>query len=102
VACNNRATNAQTAFRKWNLCTKSEAEKTVLCKHLDGKALFTAILRLYAAIHREMRDSLLEQQESAEEFREQRRRKRNCSEGQAKRPKPTLARWSLINNPKRK
>jgi hypothetical protein len=36
------------------LITKSEAEKTVLCKHLNDKALFTAILGLYAAIHREM------------------------------------------------
>jgi hypothetical protein len=47
----------------WNkLITKSEAERTVLCKHLDGNALFTAMLRLYAAIHREMRESLLLQQ----------------------------------------
>jgi hypothetical protein len=56
----------------WNkLITKSEAERAVLCKHLYGKALFTAMLRLYAAIHREMRESfLLEQKEkSAEEFR---------------------------------
>jgi hypothetical protein len=41
--------------RVWKeLVTKAESERTVLCKHLDGKALFTAILRLYAAIHREM------------------------------------------------
>jgi hypothetical protein len=33
------------------LVTKAEAERTVLNKHLDGKALFTGILRLYAAIH---------------------------------------------------
>jgi hypothetical protein len=39
--------------------TKSEAERTVLCKHLDVKAFFTAILRLYSPIHREMRESLL-------------------------------------------
>jgi hypothetical protein len=75
----------------WNkLIAKSEAERTVLCKHLDGKALFTAMLRLYATIHREMRESLLlEQKEPAEEFREQRRRKRNPSEEQKKKPKPS-------------
>ncbi|XP_023721418.1 uncharacterized protein LOC111872095 [Cryptotermes secundus] len=44
----------------WNkLISNSEAERTVLCKHLEGKTLFTAMLRLYAAIHREMRESLL-------------------------------------------
>jgi hypothetical protein len=32
------------------LVTKAETERTVLCKYLDGKALFTGILRLYAAI----------------------------------------------------
>jgi hypothetical protein len=43
----------------------------VLCKHLEGKALFAAMLRLYAAVHREMRDSVMpEQKESTEEFRE--------------------------------
>jgi hypothetical protein len=31
----------------------------VLCKHLEDKALFTAMLRLYAVIHKEMRDSFL-------------------------------------------
>jgi hypothetical protein len=36
------------------LADKAEAEKVVLRKHMDGKALFTAILRLYAATHREM------------------------------------------------
>jgi hypothetical protein len=41
------------------LIARAQAERTVLCKHLDGKALFTAILRLYAAIHRETRNSLL-------------------------------------------
>jgi hypothetical protein len=72
------------------LISKSETERTVLCKHLDGKALFTATLRLYAAIHREMRESLLlVQQESSEKFREQRLRTRNSSEEQVKRPKPT-------------
>jgi energy-converting hydrogenase A subunit M len=59
------------------LIARAEAERTVLCKHLDGKALFTATLHLYAAIHRDMRDSVLrEQQELTEAFREQRRRRK--------------------------
>jgi hypothetical protein len=41
------------------LIARAEAERAVLCKHLDGKALFTAIPRLYATIHREMRYSVL-------------------------------------------
>jgi hypothetical protein len=41
------------------LVNKAENEKNVLGKHLDGKALFTGMMRLYAAIHRELGDSLL-------------------------------------------
>jgi formamidopyrimidine-DNA glycosylase len=69
------------------LIARAEAERTVLCKHLDGKALFTAMLRLYAAIHREMRGSFRPEQQQTEEFRQQRRRKRNLSEEQAKKSK---------------
>jgi hypothetical protein len=51
------------------LINRAEAEKTVLREHLDGKALLTAILRLHAAIHRDMRDSLLpEKKETSGEF----------------------------------
>jgi hypothetical protein len=56
----------------------AEAERTVPSEHLNGKALFTAMLRLYAAIHREMLGPVLpEQKESNVEFRGQRRRKGN-------------------------
>jgi hypothetical protein len=73
-----------------DLVAKAEAERVVLCKHLDGKALFTAMLRLYAALHRELRDTILPaRQTSTEEFREQRRRKRNPSNEQAKKSKTT-------------
>jgi hypothetical protein len=69
------------------LTTKAETEKVVLCKHLEGNALITAILRLYAATHREKVETLLQEVEDAsetkEEFHEQRRRKRNSSDGQA-------------------
>jgi hypothetical protein len=44
------------------LITKSKDERTMLCKHFDGKALFPATLQIYAVIHREMRDSLLREQ----------------------------------------
>jgi predicted acyl esterase len=69
------------------LTTKAETEKMVLCKHLEGKTLITAILRLYVATHREMVETLVQEvedtPETKEEFREQRRRKRSSSDGQA-------------------
>jgi hypothetical protein len=72
---------------------KAESERIVLSKHLDGKTLFTAVLRLYAATHRELRETLLpEEKDTPEEFREQRRRKRNPSEDHAKKSKPTPGR----------
>jgi hypothetical protein len=60
------------------LADRAEAERRVLCKHLDGKALFTGMLRLYALTHREMRDSLLntskwEPGQDNEGFREQKK-----------------------------
>jgi hypothetical protein len=77
--------------RVWKeLIIKAEAERTVLSKHLDGKALFTAVLRLYAATHRELREIFLpEGKDTPEKFREQRRRKRNHPEEHAKKSKPT-------------
>jgi hypothetical protein len=41
------------------LVDKAESEKSVLCKHLDGKVLSTGMLRLYTATHREMEESFL-------------------------------------------
>jgi hypothetical protein len=34
------------------LADKAKTERSILCKHLDGKVLFTGLMRLYAAIHR--------------------------------------------------
>jgi vacuolar-type H+-ATPase subunit I/STV1 len=49
------------------------------------------MLRLYAALHRKLRDTvLLAQQKSTEEFREQTRRKRNPSDEQAKKSKSAM------------
>jgi hypothetical protein len=71
------AVNGNGALWK-GLVSNAEAERTVLCKHLEGKALFPGILRLYAAIHREMNETFQsEQVESPTEIREQKRRKRN-------------------------
>jgi hypothetical protein len=74
-----------------DLVAKAEAEGLVLCKHLDGKALFAAMLRLYAALHRELRDTILPaRQTSTEEFREQRRRKRIPPDDQEKKSKTAM------------
>jgi hypothetical protein len=67
------------------LANKAEAEKAVVCKHCEGKALYSyaGLLHLYAEIHREIKETLLwEQAKSNEEFYEQRRRKRNASDGE--------------------
>jgi hypothetical protein len=58
------------------LLDKVESERTVLSKHLDGKAIFTAMLRMYAAIYRETHGSLKLEKQHREEFRGQKRRKR--------------------------
>jgi hypothetical protein len=74
-----------------DLVVEAENDRVVLCKKLDGKALFKAMLRLYAALHRELRDTVLPpQQKSTEEFREQTRRKRNPSDEQAKKSKTAM------------
>jgi hypothetical protein len=73
------------------LNARAEAERAVLCKHLDGRALFTAMQRLYAALHRELRYTVLPAgQKSTAEFREQRRRKRNPSDEKAKKSKTSV------------
>jgi hypothetical protein len=73
----------------------------VLCKHLEGKARFTAMLRLYAATHRKLRDRLQsEQEEPTEEFREQKRRKRNSSDEQPVVPKKTAITSGSVRDPR--
>jgi hypothetical protein len=72
------------------IISKAEDERSVLVKHLEGKALFTALLHLYATTHRELSDSRQPepvQEEPKEEIREQRRRKRNTSDEQRTVPK---------------
>jgi hypothetical protein len=67
------------------LADKTEAEKRVLCKHYEGKALYAGLQHLYAEVHREINETLLpEHGKSNDEFREQKRRKRNASDSEAK------------------
>jgi hypothetical protein len=71
---------------------RTDRERAVLGKHLEANAQFTGMLRLYAATHRDLRNSLKrdeeeQQQEPPEEFREQRRRKRNPSDEHPTAPK---------------
>jgi hypothetical protein len=82
------------------LVARAEAEITVLSKHLDGNALFTGILCLYAAIHREMAATLQTKQvETEEEFREQKRRKRNLSDKQTKQKRKTDTKSGTVSAP---
>jgi hypothetical protein len=87
------------------LADRAEAERGVLCRHLDGKALFTAILRLYALTHREMEDSLLNTTEGDpaqgnEEFREQKRGKLIPSEEKTQKSKKTATAASAPRDPR--
>jgi hypothetical protein len=47
---------------------RAEAKRMVLCKHLDGKALFIGLLCPYAAIYQEMHNSLQPDQEELRNF----------------------------------
>jgi hypothetical protein len=72
------------------ILSKAEDERSVLVKHQEGKALFTALLHMYATTHKELCDSRQPepvQKEPTEEFREQRRRKRKPSDQQPPVPK---------------
>jgi hypothetical protein len=84
------------------ITTRAKAERTVLCMHLEGKALFTTMLCLCAATHRELCDSIQsepEQEEPTEEFREKRRCKRNPSDEQPAVPKKTAGTSSSVRDP---
>jgi hypothetical protein len=67
------------------LVDKAESEKSVLYKHLDGKLLFTGLLRLYTATHREMEESLLSECaqgiEEAEPHSKRRKRNNDSDDG---------------------
>jgi hypothetical protein len=40
------------------LTDRAEANRHTLCKFIDGQALFTDLFHMYAAVCKEMRDSL--------------------------------------------
>jgi hypothetical protein len=50
------------------LVDKAEAEKAVLCKHYEGKALYAGLKHLYAQIHREMNETLLRKHAKPKNF----------------------------------
>jgi hypothetical protein len=70
------------------IITKTQEEKAVLCKHLEGQTLFSGMLRLYAATNWDLMNSLKQEEEKPsgetkadpgqnnQEFREQKRRNR--------------------------
>jgi hypothetical protein len=58
------------------------ADKAVLCKHYEGKALYAGLQYLYAEVHREMNEILLWEHGKSNEFHEQKRRKRNASDSE--------------------
>jgi hypothetical protein len=84
-----------------SIITTTEEERAVLCKHLEGKALFSGMLRLYAATHRDLPNSLKQEEEepsgetkgypgqSNQEFSEQKRRKRTPTAEKAENVKKT-------------
>jgi hypothetical protein len=52
------------------LTAQAESERAVLCKHLDGKPMPTAMRRLYAATFREMSETIVQGAvQLSEEFR---------------------------------
>jgi hypothetical protein len=61
---------------KKRLVGKAESEENILCKCLDGKALFTGMLQLYTATSREMEDSLLPECAQGKEEAEPHRKRR--------------------------
>jgi hypothetical protein len=70
------------------LADKAEADRKVLCSYLDGKALLTGVLRVYATLHKEMNVTIQKGEPDPKgEFREQRRRKwiPSAEKAQAKR-----------------
>jgi hypothetical protein len=64
-----------------HLTDKAEDDREVMSSCLDGKALFTGVLWLYAAVHTEMHETIQhDETASKDEFREQRRLQRNPSD----------------------
>jgi hypothetical protein len=78
------------AWRK--LAHRAEADRNSLCRHLNGKAVFTGLVHLYTTTHREMVVCSSRPQGHTtkcchEDFKEQKRRKRRSSDEQPKEPK---------------
>jgi hypothetical protein len=44
-----------------------DAQRSILCKQLDGKVLFTGMLHLYAVIHQQMMNTVQPERKKVEE-----------------------------------
>jgi hypothetical protein len=88
------------------LADEAETERSVLCKHLDGKALIIGLMRLYAAIHREMVETVQADHSDKQEvdehewFKQQRRRKRSSSDEEQKQIKKAAKPTSETRDPR--
>jgi hypothetical protein len=96
---------------KWKqLTNRAETDRHILCKFLDGQALFTGLFDMYATTYREMRGSLqpssMEQgQEDVSQTEQNKIRKRDrnseaeCCTKTQKRPPPTYQNpWPVATN----
>jgi hypothetical protein len=92
--------------RPGNSWQTAETERSTLCKHLDGKALFTGLMRLYAAMHREIVESVQADPSDKQQvdehggFKQQRRRKRSSSDEQQKQIKKSAKPTSETRDPR--
>jgi hypothetical protein len=72
---------------------RAEVDRSSLCGHLNGRAVFTGLVHLYSTTHTELVESVLavrrdtQQSDAYEGFKEQRQRKRRYFEDQAKQTK---------------
>jgi hypothetical protein len=99
---------------KWTQISQNAVEtRKNLHQHLKGKALYSALCGIYTEVLQELKGVLQssvaprEAENTApvpttsnEEFREQRRRKRNSSDGQATKPKKPSAPATSANDPR--
>jgi hypothetical protein len=93
------------------LADRAEADRSSLCKHLNGKVVFTGLVHLYTTTHTEMVESVkaahsdVQEINAHEGLKEQRRRKRRSSDDQGKQTKratmPTAGAMDQLEIPKR-
>jgi hypothetical protein len=93
------------------LADRAEADRSSLCRHLNGKAVFTGLVHLYKTTHRDMVESMkaahsdMQEIDAHEGLKEQRRRMRGSSDDQGKQTKrvamPTAGAMDQLEIPTR-